>query len=118
MASRSIVGTNVSSPHGRPGSRSHLAPYSSDGAVASGIDYLRWRLIFKSVSNCSAVIRFFWHPFAMSDAATHPHEVPTPVCNGCGAQMKHLTDHRSSGQYPAERIFFCRSCRSVISERR
>lgn len=74
--------------------------------------------IFESVRNCSAAIRLFCHPYAIPDSATKADEVPTRVCNDCGAQMKHLTDHRSAGPDPAERIFRCHSCCIVISERK
>jgi hypothetical protein len=42
----------------------------------------------------------------MPDSATKPDEVLTRACNDCGAQMKHLMDHRSS-----ETV----SCRTDIS---
>jgi hypothetical protein len=61
---------------------------------------------------------FFCDGSAMLERAPDTQEVPTRVCNGCGAQMKHLADHRSSGTHPAERIFVCDGCRSVASERR
>jgi hypothetical protein len=74
----------------------------------------QWRIGFSVIHR----FRFFCDGSAMLERAPDTQEVPTRVCNGCGAQMKHLADHRSSGTHPAERIFVCDGCHSVASERR
>jgi hypothetical protein len=74
----------------------------------------QWRIGFSAIY----LLWLFSDGSAMIERAPDTQEVPTRVCNGCGAPMKHLVDHRSSGTHPAERIFVCDGCRSIVSERR